>query len=62
MPVHVYDSAVAAIEGALTEARKGELVVILADNVKRAIEIVSRFREQLTPVTVMHEDIPNQVV
>lgn len=60
MPVQQTESAVAAIEEALGNARKGELVVILADNVKRAIDIVNRFREKLTPVTVVHEDIPNQ--
>jgi cyanophycin synthetase len=60
MPVELFSSGVEAIERALGGARKGELVVILADNVKRSIEIVSRFREKLTPVTVVHEDIPNQ--
>jgi len=60
LPIHETDSAVTAIEQALTNARKGEMVIILADNVRRAIEIVGRFREKLTPVTVEHEDIPNQ--
>lgn len=60
MPVTEFASAVTAIEEALKNARKRELVVILADDVKRAIEIVNRFREKLTPVMVEHEDIPNQ--
>lgn len=60
LPIYETDSAVTAIEQALTNARKGEMVIILADNVRRAIEIVGRFREKLTPVTVAHEDIPNQ--
>lgn len=60
MPIIESESAVQAIEQALENARKGELVIILADNVKRAIDIVGRFREKLTPVTVAHEDIPNQ--
>lgn len=53
-------SATEAIEHALQNAQTGELVVILADNVARSIDLVSRFREQLTPVSVRHEDIPNQ--
>lgn len=60
MPVKEITSATEAIEYALKHARKGELVVVLADNVKRSIDIVSRFREQLVPVKVKHEDIPNQ--
>lgn len=61
MPVVEIPSATEAIEYALKNARKGELVTILADNVTRSIEIVSRFREQLTPVSVGHSDIPNQM-
>jgi cyanophycin synthetase len=61
MPIVEIPSATEAIEYALKNARKGELVTILADNVTRSIEIVSRFREQLTPVSVGHSDIPNQM-
>ena len=49
-----------AINYALKNTRKGELLVILADNVSRSIELVSKFREQRTPVKVVHDDIPNQ--
>lgn len=60
MPVKEITDAPEAIEYALRHARKGELVVILADNVSRSVELVSKFREKLTPVKVAHEDIPNQ--
>jgi cyanophycin synthetase len=55
-----FSDAPEAINHALHHARKGELLVILADNVSRSIELVSKFREQRTPVKVVHEDIPNQ--
>lgn len=60
IPVREFSSAPEAINYALNHARKGELVVVLADNVSRSVELVSKFREQLTPVKVVHEDIPNQ--
>ena len=60
MPVKEIIDAQEAIDYALRHARKGELVVILADNVGRSVELVSKFREKLTPVKVAHEDIPNQ--
>ena len=60
IPVREFSNAPEAINYALNHARKGELVVVLADNVSRSVELVSKFREQLTPVKVVHEDIPNQ--
>ena len=60
MPIQEFTSAPEAINQALKHARKGELLVILADNVSRSVELVSKFREQLTPVKVVHDDIPNQ--
>ena len=60
MPIKEFTDAPEAINYALKHARKGELLVILADNVTRSIELVSKFREQRTPVKVVHEDIPNQ--
>jgi cyanophycin synthetase len=60
MPIKEISDAPAAINYAMSHARKGELLVILADNVGRAVELVSKFREQRTPVKVAHEDIPNQ--
>ncbi len=60
LPVREISDPVEAIHYALKHARKGELVVLLADNVSRSVELVSKFREQLTPVKVVHEDIPNQ--
>ena len=52
-------SAVESIEYALKNAQDGELVVILADEVARAVKIVSDFREKLNPVKVSERDIPN---
>ncbi|HEX8649920.1 MAG TPA: cyanophycin synthetase [Pyrinomonadaceae bacterium] len=60
MPIKEFKSAPEAINHSLQHARKGELLVILADNVSRSVELVSKFREQRTPVSVAHEDIPNQ--
>jgi cyanophycin synthetase len=60
IPVKEFTDAREAINFALSHARKGELLVILADNVARSIELVSKFREQRMPVKVVHEDIPNQ--
>ena len=60
IPIKEITEAPAAVNYALDHARKGELLVILADNVSRSIELVSRFQEQRTPVQVVHEDIPNQ--
>lgn len=60
MPIKEFTDAPEAINYALKHARKNELLVILADNVVRSIELVSKFREQRTPVKVVHEDIPNQ--
>ncbi|HEX8474612.1 MAG TPA: cyanophycin synthetase [Pyrinomonadaceae bacterium] len=60
LPVKEFRDGPQAIDYALNNARRGELLVILADNVSRSIELVSRFREQRTPVKVVHDDIPNQ--
>jgi cyanophycin synthetase len=60
MPIKEFTDAPEAINYALKHARKNELLVILADNVTRSIELVGKFREQRTPVKVVHEDIPNQ--
>ncbi|MGB7922552.1 MAG: cyanophycin synthetase [Pyrinomonadaceae bacterium] len=59
IPVREFTDAPEAINYALNHARKGELLVVLADNVSRSIELVSKFHEQRTPVNVVHEDIPN---
>ncbi|HKP85610.1 MAG TPA: cyanophycin synthetase [Blastocatellia bacterium] len=61
MPIKEFRDPREAINYALRNARQGELLVILADNVNRSIELVNKFREQRTPVKVVHEDIPNQL-
>ncbi|MBA3804925.1 MAG: cyanophycin synthetase, partial [Acidobacteria bacterium] len=60
IPIKEFRDGPEAINHALQHPRKGELLVILADNVSRSIELVSKFREQRTPVKVVHDDIPNQ--
>ncbi len=60
MPIREITDAPAAIDYALKHARKGELVVILADKVSRSVELVSKFREKHVPIKVVHDDIPNQ--
>jgi cyanophycin synthetase len=60
MPIREIIDAPEAINYALKHARKGELVVILADKVSRSVELVSKFREQHVPIKVVHDDIPNQ--
>ncbi len=60
MPITEFDRAPEAIDYALRNAKKGELLVVLADNVSRTVEMVNKFREQLTPVKLQHADIPNQ--
>lgn len=60
MPIREITNAPEAINYALKHARKGELVVILADKVSRSVELVSKFREQRVPIKVVHDDIPNQ--
>lgn len=60
MPVREITDAPEAINYALKHARKGELVVILADKVSRSVELVSNFREKHAPIKVVHDDIPNQ--
>lgn len=60
MPIREITDAPEALNYALKHARKGELVVILADKVSRSVELVSKFREQHVPIKVVHDDIPNQ--
>lgn len=60
MPVQQILSEADAITTALKKAKKGELVVILADDVRRAITLVSQFREAATPIAFEPGDIPNQ--
>jgi cyanophycin synthetase len=62
MPIREITDAPEAINYALKHARKGELVVILADKVSRSVELVSKFREKHVPIKVVHDDIPNQHV
>ena len=60
MPIVEFDRAPDAINYALESARRNELLVVLADDVARTIEMVNKFRERLAPVEVQREDIPNQ--
>ena len=59
MPVKVIEDEVEAIKFALKNAKKGELLVILPDNMPRAIELVSNYRDKLNSVKIEQSDIPN---
>jgi cyanophycin synthetase len=59
LPVKVIADEVEAIDYALKRAKKNELIVILPDNIPRAIELVTKFKETNNPVLVEHSDIPN---
>ncbi|MEZ4823930.1 MAG: Mur ligase family protein [Ignavibacteria bacterium] len=59
IPVKVIEDEVEAIKFALKNAKKGELLVILPDNIPRAIEIVSSYRDKLNSVKIEQSDIPN---
>jgi cyanophycin synthetase len=59
MPVKVIEDEVEAIKFALKNAKKGELLVILPDNIPRAIELVSSYRDKLNSVKIEQSDIPN---
>ncbi|CAN5665396.1 cyanophycin synthetase [soil metagenome] len=53
------DNEVDAIDFALKNTKKKELLVILPDNIPRAIEMVNKFREEYNTVKVEQTDIPN---
>jgi cyanophycin synthetase len=59
MPVKVIEEEVKAIDFALKKAKKNELVVILPDNIPRAIRLVSEYRDKLNTVKIEQSDIPN---
>ncbi len=59
VPVKIIEDEVEAINYALKNAKKNELLVILPDNIPGAIEIVNKFRDKLNAVTIEQSDIPN---
>lgn len=59
MPVKIIEDEVKAINYALKNAKKNELLVLLPDNISRAIEIVNKFRDELNSFTIEQSDIPN---
>ncbi len=60
IPVKIIEDEVEAINYALKNAKKNELLVLLPDNVHRAIEIVNKFRDKLNSVIIEQSDIPNR--
>jgi cyanophycin synthetase len=52
LPIKEIINAPEAINFALNNAKKGELLVVLADNVSRTIEIVNKFREETKTVFI----------
>ena len=59
VPVRIIVDEEEAINYALKNSKKNELLVILPDNIPRAIEIVSKFRDKLNSVKIEQSDIPN---
>jgi cyanophycin synthetase len=59
IPVKIIEDEVEAIIYGLKNAKKNELLVILPDNIPRAIEIVTGFRDKLNSVKIEQSDIPN---
>jgi len=59
VPVKTIEDEVKAINFALKNAKKNELLLILPDNIPRAIEIVNKFRDHVNEVTIEQSDIPN---
>ena len=58
--VKIIEDEVKAINFGLKNAKKDDLLVILPDNIPRAIEIVNKFRDKLNEVKIEHSDIPNK--
>ncbi|MDZ4712871.1 MAG: cyanophycin synthetase [bacterium] len=61
IPVKIIEDEVKAINYVLKNAKKNELIVLLPDNIPRAIEIVNKFRDKLDAVKFEQSDIPNLV-
>lgn len=59
IPVKIIEDEVKAINYVLNHAKKNELLVLLPDNIPRAIEIVNKFRDKLNEVKIEQSDIPN---
>jgi cyanophycin synthetase len=62
VPIKIIEDEVEAINFALKNAKKNELLVMLPDNIPRAIEIVNKFRDKLNEVKIDQSDIPNIIL
>ncbi len=60
VPVKTIEDEVKAINFGLKNAKKDDLLVILPDNIPRAIEIVNKFRDKLNEIKIEQSDIPNK--
>lgn len=59
LPVKVITDEVEALNFALNKAKKNDLLVLLPDNIPRAINIVNEFRDKLNQIKIEQSDIPN---
>ncbi|HAY32563.1 MAG TPA: cyanophycin synthetase [Ignavibacteria bacterium] len=59
VPVKVITDEVEALNFGLKNAKKNELLIILPDNIPRAIKIVNEFRDKLNKIKIEQSDIPN---
>lgn len=59
MPVKIIEDEEKAINFALKNAKKNELLIILPDKISRALEIINTYRDKKNEVTFEQSDIPN---
>jgi len=59
VPIKVITDEVEALNFGLKNAKKNELLIILPDNIPRAIKIVNEFRDKLNKIKIEQSDIPN---
>ncbi len=59
MPVKIIEDEVEAINYALKNAKKNDLIIFLPDNIPRAIDIINKFRDKRNLFTIEQSDIPN---
>ncbi|MBV6477810.1 MAG: Cyanophycin synthetase [Ignavibacteria bacterium] len=57
--VKIIEDEVEAINYVLKNAKKNDLIIILPDNIPRAINIIHNYRDKLNKIKVEQSDIPN---
>lgn len=57
--VKIIEDEVEAINYALKNAKRNDLIIILPDNIPRAIKIIHQYRDKLNKIKIEQSDIPN---